>query len=340
MASLGPLGHLVQQIFEEDILHEEITIFLAVNTAGVVRIHLALFCVCMYILLQNRQTAQWFILVSAILMFALSTADIAITFRLLTHDIVNAFDPAKNRAIVKFIYAKTPLFVSNNLVADLVLLYRCYMIWGRSKYILIGASFLILADTVWGYLGLTQSFLSPNNTFVPLYIWSIFAINITLALVTAGRIYWVTRIARNFLGRRQLEHTILPLPMESSLVYTTCILIYALYPRNSFYRMVIITICLRVVAIMPTLLIVQVGLHRAVRDDENPTTDSTDETKSEFVARRAPTSVVLDTVITMGHHPHQNITERIPQPSETPNSSRRFFSRRSEQHPRMSRTVG
>lgn len=26
-------------------------------------------------------------------------------------------------------------------------LYRCYMVWGRSKYVLIGASFLVLADT-------------------------------------------------------------------------------------------------------------------------------------------------------------------------------------------------
>ena len=52
-------------------------------------------------------------------------------------------------------------------------------------------------------------------------------------------------------------------------------------------------------AIMPTLLIVQVGLERAVRESEEQahTTDSDIEMKSEFVARPRPTSVVLDTVI-------------------------------------------
>ena len=128
-----------------------------------------------------------------------------------------AYDPAGNKV--------DHSLCSHSLLADLVLvctfahtyspdilkfllqLYRCYMIWGRSRYVLIGASILVLADTgnsrplsflpyqipnrvtantipVWGYLGLGQSLIAPDNTFVPLYVWSIFAINIVLAIVT------------------------------------------------------------------------------------------------------------------------------------------------------------
>jgi len=31
-------------------------------------------------------------------------------------------------------------------------LYRCYMVWGRSKYVLVGAAFLVLGDTSKNYI--------------------------------------------------------------------------------------------------------------------------------------------------------------------------------------------
>ena len=67
----------------------------------------------MFILLRHHQTTQWFILVSAVLMFALSTADIGITFRVLSHDIVDALDPAKTHAVLKLVYVKNPIFATN-----------------------------------------------------------------------------------------------------------------------------------------------------------------------------------------------------------------------------------
>lgn len=51
--------------------------------------------------------------VSAIIMFALSTADVSITIRILGHDIVELLDPNKHVQIERLLVDKLPLFVSN-----------------------------------------------------------------------------------------------------------------------------------------------------------------------------------------------------------------------------------
>ena len=75
------------------------------------------------------------------------------------------------------------------------------MIWGRSKYLLVATSFLVLGDTslyfpfslvccltvrilVWGYFSMTQGLLAPQTRFYPVYVWSVFAINILITLIT------------------------------------------------------------------------------------------------------------------------------------------------------------
>ncbi|KAF8956605.1 hypothetical protein BDZ97DRAFT_1851155 [Flammula alnicola] len=126
-------------------------------------------------------------------MFALSTADIALTFRIMTKELPKINDPKELELGLKYIHAKDTIFVANNFVADLILLYRCYMVWGRSKYILAGASLLVLADSVWGFLGIGTTLLSPTQAspFIPLY--------------AIGRIFWVSRIARRIVGQRQFN---------------------------------------------------------------------------------------------------------------------------------------
>ncbi|PPQ84430.1 hypothetical protein CVT25_011257 [Psilocybe cyanescens] len=226
-------------------------------------------------------------------MFILSTADVALTMRILGHDIVYLLDPNKHLQIERLLVDKLLLFVTNNFIADLILLYRCYMVWGRSKYILIGASFLVLADTLWGYLGMGgPSVALPQTTLLPLYVWSIFGINVIMTTVTVGRIFWVSRVASSFTGPGQLQSysTAMTILVESSLIYSTCILIYILFPSESPYRLVMVIICMRLVAIMPTLLIVQVGLGRVIREAD------VTNTMSEFEGNSP--SVILDTLIT------------------------------------------
>jgi len=78
---------------------------LYLSTSG---IHVALFCFCMKILI-HRRTKQYFILASAILMFLLSTVDIALTMRVFTHDLSKKMEPASQQVTV----FKNPIFVTN-----------------------------------------------------------------------------------------------------------------------------------------------------------------------------------------------------------------------------------
>lgn len=67
----------------------------------------------MYILAHSRQSSQWFVVVSAIIMFILSTADVALTMRILGHDIVYLLDPNKHLQIERLLVDKLLLFVTN-----------------------------------------------------------------------------------------------------------------------------------------------------------------------------------------------------------------------------------
>jgi len=80
---------------------------------GLKGVHVTLFCVCMFVLARNRNSKQWFIGISAVIMFVLSTADVAITIQLLAHDLVGLFDPSKQPEIIKRAGYKNPIFVTN-----------------------------------------------------------------------------------------------------------------------------------------------------------------------------------------------------------------------------------
>lgn len=84
-------------------------------------IQFVLFCICMYILTRDRRSTSWFIPVSAFVMFALSTVDIAISIRLMTRDFFTLLAPNGVQIYVKAVFPKGPIFVANKSVS--VLLY-------------------------------------------------------------------------------------------------------------------------------------------------------------------------------------------------------------------------
>ena len=78
----------------------------------------------MFILVRNRRPTQWFILVSAFLLFALSTADISITFRFMTQDIMDVIDQLEggfiSYTVLRDFLAKNLIFVSNKSVPNMM----------------------------------------------------------------------------------------------------------------------------------------------------------------------------------------------------------------------------
>ncbi|TFK37114.1 hypothetical protein BDQ12DRAFT_685818 [Crucibulum laeve] len=299
----------VQALSERDVpglgpdIVQVLGIFLSAVNAAVLAeallygIHIVLFTICIYILIKNRKSTHPAILVAVVIMFALSTADIAITFRAMIEDlpkiITLQLDQLDN--ILRRIYPKNPIFVANNLVADILLLHRCCMVWKHQKYVIIFASVLLFADSVWGWVGVGTRVVKLQEVFAPVYLWSVFGINISMTLVTAGRIYWVARKGRSIIGQRSMRiyNTAIAILIETGALYSCCILIYLLFPKNSPWKIVSVTVVMRTVSIMPTLMIVQAALTRRT---SAYTTQRTSVNPGDGPGH--PTSIVLDTINT------------------------------------------
>jgi len=260
-------------------------------------IHIVLFVICVYILVSHRRSAPWYSLGLAFLMFALSTADIALTIRLCVHNLPEVYLPGGTNYLSTRLYPKNPFFVANNFLATVYLLHRCYMVWDRTRIVLLLLGFLLMLDTVWGFLAFASPLFFDQHKFVPVYIWSIFSMNVIITAIIVGRIFWVSRWARPWIGERQVTkyHVAIAILMESSTIYSACLLGYMLYPQKGEYRVVVISICMRLVSIMPTLVIVQVGLARM--DRGNGRTQAT-VTEYREDGRGGTTGGVVETIVT------------------------------------------
>lgn len=261
-------------------------------------IHVVLFALCCFVLTSRQKRVQWFVLGCALALFALSTADVAYTMRCNTSDLPALFQPMDWGKVDKRIKPKPAMFVTNNFIADILLFHRCYVIWGRPKLLLVIALVCLTADTMWGWLMVGLSSSEAFRTLQPMYLWSVFALNVVVTAASVGRIYWVTVFASPQIerGMKKVYRTIMSAFVESAAVYTASILAYLVWSRKQPMgsSMVMLSVVQRLVAIMPTLMIVQVAFsHQAgpfTRDVENgrggeaPVTDS----------------VILDTIITRG----------------------------------------
>ncbi|KAH6909950.1 hypothetical protein BKA70DRAFT_180811 [Coprinopsis sp. MPI-PUGE-AT-0042] len=271
-------------------------------------IHLVLFAMCCYILLTFQRRIQWFILAAVCAMFAISTADIGLSIKLSTTDLWALHQVPPQSSIDKM-PPKAVLFVTNNLLADILLFHRCWVIWGRPRLILWIALVCLTADSIWGYMGHATKAALWQHTFRPLYLWTVFALNVTVTAAAAGRIYWVSVVAYPPVERRvkRIYRAIISTLVESAAIYSSCILVFLLWSKfaeASAYWVVPQTMMTRLVAIMPTLMIVQTGFsHRAYRCCCPNNHDSKNHNES----------VILDTVISgvrdLHHSPHRGDLE-------------------------------
>jgi len=148
-------------------------------------IHLILFVICFYLLATRRNPAHIIILLCIIIMFALSVADIALSYRFIVHDVpaVLKLQLSVDTAVYRVI-RKGHIYVTNNLVTDGLLIYRCYKVWGGRKYIMLAAAVVLVADSIWGYFSVTFSIMSIVITFTPVFFGSIFAFNVVMTVAT------------------------------------------------------------------------------------------------------------------------------------------------------------
>ncbi|KAJ6452810.1 hypothetical protein C8R45DRAFT_1040165 [Mycena sanguinolenta] len=194
------------------------------------------------------------------------------------------------------------ILVINNLVTDLLFLYRCYAIWGSRKMVLVLPVVMIVATVIdgcvtgLGYYGIVKLNIHIDPR-VPFILGA--STNILMMCLTAGRIWYIRREVRSLDTLKPLQqryNTVVAIILESGILYCLCVIIYVISistNQSSWFGTVFNGVAWGLVQlgvnIVPTLILVRVGMGRST---ENNTTISALRVESQpiFVSKE----VVLD----------------------------------------------
>jgi len=118
-------------------------------------------------------------------MYAIATSDIIYTVWLLFKVVLG-----EKELVFIHLYPKYSLFVTNNLVAHALLLYRCVVVWGCNWWLIGTGVFGLVSVTVTGYAleGTSLELVSSGWVYLSLAL----TLNLGLTALTAGRILYIT----------------------------------------------------------------------------------------------------------------------------------------------------
>ncbi|KAK1228337.1 hypothetical protein PQX77_008621 [Marasmius sp. AFHP31] len=169
--------------------------------------------------------------------------------------------------------------VLSNLVAESMLIHRCYLVWFGNKWVgisLVVMSILLNAVGLSGCVMFTIGFrdtqyegnislLLKGNSINNGYLIANGVFNTILTALTAGRIYMITHEAEKLLQYRtnRVRKTVVAVIIESGLIYPTSLIIYLvillrLDPNNqSLLPVDLSPVFMQAAGIAPTLIIVR-----------------------------------------------------------------------------------
>jgi len=166
------------------------------------------------------------------------------------------------------------IYVTSNVLADAIFIFRCFAIWNFRWGIIIIPTCFTIAVAALGY--------SVSVTFIPtwniLFLGSIgmsFCTTVMLMGLSAGRIWWLARKARQVLGKKMISryYTVCAMILESGALYCAgamafIILFVVLWTRNISYvaetAFSMGAILGQLVGIAPTIIAVRVGLGKSI----------------------------------------------------------------------------
>ncbi|GJJ15537.1 hypothetical protein Clacol_009815 [Clathrus columnatus] len=257
-----------------------------------------LFGICVHILAFGSRKdldAGKKLLVTAIIMFSLSSIHVCVDLvRAIDAFIASVDKPGGASGYYAQIriwlnVAKQALYATNNILADGLVIYRCYIVWGYNWKVIIVPVIMLIATTVSAYIAVYNfsQVRSGENVFAgSIAAWGTALFSLTLAtniLVTsliAGRIWWVSRGHRNHIGRRHMQK------------YTQAVAIMYV-ANNSALSLIAYDALAQIVGIVPTLIIVRVGLGLTKQDATTLNTSARGSTLPHFYRPRR-TSMLLE----------------------------------------------
>ncbi|TFK31630.1 hypothetical protein BDQ12DRAFT_729391 [Crucibulum laeve] len=260
-AESANMGHINLALTESDASYSSLYLYSASILFEMLLygIYIALFVVCMRVLVVNRKSTQKFMLTCAIAMFLLATVDIALAVCYLYWFVLKNVEIPDDNVHFKYL-----IYITSNCIADILVIYRCYTIWNNSKRVIIVPSIMLLAGSACGYtfIGLSEQEYRFRD-LLRAFLFITLALNVLVTVLMAGRIWWISKKARAILGPGLAGkyNTAIAIIVESGIIYAiyvTVDVVFQLYPLDAGLA--------QVVGIVPTLMIVQVGLGRNTKD--------------------------------------------------------------------------
>ncbi|KAG6831540.1 hypothetical protein H0H92_009459 [Tricholoma furcatifolium] len=211
--------------------------------------HTVLFSIYAALLFQKNRV-HWIPLIAAVSLFSIASADAAYTVNILFGKLF------KKGLEYEDLRPKYVMYVVNSE-------HSCYLVWGSRKWVLAGPVFLLTVATGCGFVfeG-TSAYLSQ---FSWINVSLTLAVNIIASSLTAGRIYYVGRYARAFLGPgvpRALWKCAAVM-VESGTIYAIYLSLDLALKANPAANIILEGGLIQVVGIMPILMLVQIALGRA-----------------------------------------------------------------------------
>ncbi|KAJ6560235.1 hypothetical protein B0H19DRAFT_111262 [Mycena capillaripes] len=272
-------------------------------------IYSALFIQSAQILLSRRRPHQKLHLCGLTVLFLLSTIHIAaayawafitdtattgvyeiISLRNPPPDLYGPDDPVVVHHLARLLRAR---YAIANALADAILIWRCYIIWGKS-WRAVAFPCVAYVVNIGGFIVGLLPLLGPSQrAAVSVCIGTTFLTNVVASSLAAGRIWWISRRTSSSIlsqNSRRTYANITAILVESGCIYPISIIV-VLIPsllRAASTQSVLITIApvYHIVGISPTLIIVRVGLGVST-DDVDKTITTVSSGPGEHTNRHA-----------------------------------------------------
>ncbi|KAK7028512.1 hypothetical protein R3P38DRAFT_2936881 [Favolaschia claudopus] len=157
----------------------------------------------------------------------------------------------------------------NNLTTDFLYLYRCYVIWGYQKRILVLPATFMLATFAVGIWDVQDSSLQAQQIMFCLAVLT----NLTLTTLTAGRILWIGRMTPHIIPdntyRARCKRAI-NIILESGGLYCAGVgfLLITASIKSQMAYLVGVMLSVPIMNILPTFTIVYVAMTDAFDDSK------------------------------------------------------------------------
>jgi len=233
--------------------------------------YLPLFAACVWVLLR-RSPVNWPYFVAACAMFAFATAHVSLSLK---QALVAFFTPNTDPSVVlsrlatPIDLAADALYLTSTLIGDSIVIYRVYIVWEKRLSVIVIPSLLVIAVSVLGALSVSAVTDNPLQPLKPnLILSSRFAFILTLCAnvvstgLIAGRLLYFARKFNRLLPRTAISYyDLIALVIESAALYPLALIAFlTLYGLNMSAQFVVLGALYQIIGIVPSLIIVRVGL--------------------------------------------------------------------------------